>query len=59
MSLPRQENLSEAYAAIHPHLVVPALVHDGVLHIESVDIMDYVDRELPATLDHMIAAVAG
>lgn len=47
VSLPRQENLSEAYAAIHPHLVVPALVHDGVLHIESVDIMSYVDERLP------------
>lgn len=47
VSLPRQENLSEAYAAIHPNLVVPALVHDGVLHIESVDIMRYVDRQLP------------
>jgi glutathione S-transferase len=46
VSLPRQENLSEAYAAIHPNLVVPALVHDGVLHIESVDIMNYVDTEL-------------
>jgi glutathione S-transferase len=47
VSLPRQENLTEAYAAIHPNLVVPALVHDGVLHIESVDIMNYVDQELP------------
>ncbi len=47
VSLPRQNNLSEAYAAIHPNLVVPALVHDGVLHIESVDIMNYVDQELP------------
>ncbi len=46
ISLPRQVNLSEEYAAIHPNLVVPALVHDGVLHIESVDIMNYVDREL-------------
>ncbi|MCP4004383.1 MAG: glutathione S-transferase family protein [bacterium] len=46
VSLPRQENLSEPYAAIHPNLVVPALVHDGVLHIESVDIMNYVDQEL-------------
>lgn len=46
VSLPRQENLSEAYAAVHPHLVVPALVHDGVLHIESVDIMRYVDEQL-------------
>ena len=47
VSLPRQENLTEDYAAIHPNLVVPVLVHDGVLHIESVDILDYVDRELP------------
>lgn len=47
VSLPRQENLTADYAAIHPHLVVPALVHDGVLHIESVDIMNYVDRDLP------------
>jgi glutathione S-transferase len=46
ISLPRQVNLSEEYAAIHPNLVVPALVHDGVLHIESVDIMNYVDQEL-------------
>lgn len=44
VSLTRQENLSEAYAAIHPNLVVPALVHDGVLHIESVDIMNYIDQ---------------
>lgn len=47
VSLTRRENLSEAYAAIHPNLVVPALVHDGILHIESVDIMNYVDQELP------------
>jgi len=46
ISLARQVNLSEEYAAIHPNLVVPALVHDGVLHIESVDIMNYVDQEL-------------
>ncbi len=47
VSLPRQQNLTAAYAAIHPHMVVPALVHDGVVHIESVDIMRYVDEELP------------
>jgi glutathione S-transferase len=47
VSLPRQQNLTEAYAAIHPHMVVPALVHDGVLHIESVDIMNYIDSALP------------
>ena len=47
VSLPRQQNLTPAYAAIHPNMVVPALVHDGVLHIESVDIMRYVDETLP------------
>ncbi len=43
VSLPRQQNLSAEYAALHPHMVVPALVHDGVVHIESVDIMNYID----------------
>lgn len=47
VSLPRQQNLGADYAALHPHMVVPALVHDGVLHIESVDIMNYVNDELP------------
>ena len=47
VSLPRQQNLTPEYAAIHPHLVVPALVHDGVVHIESVDIMRYVDETFP------------
>jgi len=47
VSLPRQQNLTSAYAAIHPNMVVPALVHDGTLHIESVDIMRYADEALP------------
>lgn len=47
VSLPRQQNLTAEYAAIHPHMVVPALVHDGVVHIESVDIMNYVNEEFP------------
>jgi glutathione S-transferase len=47
VSLPRQQNLTPEYAAIHPNLVVPALVADGVVHIESVDIMALVDEELP------------
>jgi len=50
VSLLRRENLTADYAAIHPHLVVPALVHDGVLHIESVDIMNYVNGTLPGPL---------
>jgi glutathione S-transferase len=35
--------MTPAYAAIHPDLVVPALVHDGELHLESMDIIGYLD----------------
>lgn len=38
------ENASNWYQAIHPDGVVPALVHDGRLIIESVDIIDYLDQ---------------
>jgi glutathione S-transferase len=47
VSLPRQQNLTAEYAGIHPHLVVPALVYDGVVHIESVDIMAFIDEQFP------------
>jgi glutathione S-transferase len=48
VSLIRQEHLSDAYAAIQPNMVVPALVHDGALHVESMDIIDYLDTCWPA-----------
>lgn len=44
VSLVRREHFTEAYAQIQPNLVVPALVHDGVLHIESMDIVEYLDE---------------
>ena len=44
VSLAKKEHLSAAYADIQPNLVVPALVHDGVLHIESMDIVEYLDE---------------
>ena len=47
VSLRKRQHMSEAYAAIQPNMVVPALVHDGVLHIESVDIVRYLDRTWP------------
>jgi glutathione S-transferase len=47
VSLVKHENLTEEYAAIHPDMVVPALVHDGTLHLESMDIVAYVDTALP------------
>lgn len=44
VSLVKKEHLTEAYGQIHPNLVVPALVHDGVLHIESMEIVEYLDE---------------
>lgn len=39
------ENASEWYQAIHPDGVVPALVDDGLLFVESVDIIDYLGHK--------------
>ncbi|MEP1470154.1 MAG: glutathione S-transferase family protein [Halieaceae bacterium] len=44
VSLVKLEHMTEAYSKIHPNLVVPALVHDGALHIESMDIIRYLDE---------------
>ena len=40
------ENASEAYQQIHPKGIVPAMVHDGTLVIESIDIIAYLDEKL-------------
>jgi len=47
VSLIKKDHITPAYAAIQPNMVVPALVHDGVLHIESMDIVKYVDDNWP------------
>lgn len=44
VSLVRKDHLTQAYADIHPNMVVPALVHDGVLFLESMDIIEYLDE---------------
>ncbi|MEM8660151.1 MAG: glutathione S-transferase family protein [Pseudomonadota bacterium] len=44
VSLRRKQHLSQAYAKIHPDMVVPALVHDGRLYLESMDIITYLDE---------------
>jgi len=44
VSLVKKEHMTDAYASIQPNLVVPALVHDGELHIESMDIVAYLDE---------------
>ena len=44
VSLVKKEHMTETYSQIHPNLVVPALVHDGELHLESMDIVAYLDE---------------
>ncbi len=48
VSLVRKEHLSPEYAMLQPNMVVPALVHEGVLHNESMDIIDYLEERWPA-----------
>ncbi|MGH9889648.1 MAG: glutathione S-transferase family protein [bacterium] len=44
VSLIKKQHLTEEYAQIQPNMVVPALVHDGRLYIESMDIVQYLDE---------------
>ncbi len=44
VSLPKLAHMTEGYAAIHPNMVVPALVHDSRLYLESLDIIEYLDE---------------
>lgn len=41
------EHATEAYQSIHPQGLVPALVDDGQVVIESIDIIDYLDTRFP------------
>lgn len=47
IDLKKKENISEEYFGINPNGLVPTLVHDGVVHIESNDIIDYLDATFP------------
>lgn len=47
IDLPAFENFSEWYLGINPRGLLPALVHDGAVHIESNDIMRHVDANFP------------
>ena len=44
VDLAAHENFTDWYLGINPRGLVPALVHDGDVHIESNDIMRYVDE---------------
>jgi glutathione S-transferase len=41
------EHSSEEYQSIHPKGLVPALVHNGQVVVESIDIIDYLDNKFP------------
>ena len=47
IDLAKQEHATPEYQSIHPNGVVPALVHDGQVIIESIDIIDYLDTTYP------------
>ncbi len=47
VSLIKNHNLTPEYAAIQPNMVVPAVVHDGELHIESMEIIEQLDQWWP------------
>ena len=49
VSLVKKDHMTPAYAQIHPNMVVPALVHEGALYIESMDIIHYLDQAFPGT----------
>lgn len=45
VDLLKGENLTKDYIGINPNAVVPTLVDDGVVIIESTDIIDYLDKK--------------
>ena len=44
INLSAGENFSEWFQGINPRSLVPVLVHDGEVHIESNDILEYLER---------------
>ncbi|MDA8815560.1 glutathione S-transferase N-terminal domain-containing protein, partial [Luminiphilus sp.] len=47
LNLATQENFKPWFLGINPRGLVPVLVHDGVVHIESNDILQYLDESFP------------
>ena len=60
IELSTRENISEYYLGINPRGLVPCLVHDGAVIIESNDIVDYIEAAFPEPrLVDAAAAAAG
>lgn len=49
LDLRKKENISDEYFAINPKGLVPALVDNGVVHVESNEIIDYIDATYSAS----------
>ncbi len=47
IDLPGNENFRPWFLGINPRGLVPVLVHDGAVHIESNDIITYLERTFP------------
>ena len=47
VDITKGEQATESYRRINPNCVVPTLVHDGTIVIESSDIMEYLDEHFP------------
>lgn len=56
--LERDEHATEAYQAIHPKGLVPALVDDGRLYIESIDIIRHLAGDMGGDVDLLALADA-
>jgi glutathione S-transferase len=48
VDLPHSENMQPWFLGINPRGLVPVLVHDGAVHIESNDIIQYLERKFPS-----------
>ena len=47
IDLPSNENMQPWFLGINPRGLVPVLVHDGAVHIESNDIIQYLEERFP------------
>jgi glutathione S-transferase len=48
VDLPNNDNMQPWFLGINPRGLVPVLVDDGVVHIESNDIIQYLEKKFPA-----------